>query len=244
VDNAPADQTIPGARAAGATAGTAAAPGEHPEPADRQRVKHGGALRTAVVVNPARVEGLDELRATIEETLAGAGWPAPLWFETTPEDPGAGQARRAVGEGAEVVFVSGGDGTVRSCVEGLAGTEAALAVLPAGTGNLLAANLGLGLLVALAYAAKRARRGQHRGLTLVTMAVGIAATLQSLAFAINPMGGLERGDDLSSDIGVWVGLIGAAIWAVGAAMLAKEIEGDDDERTDNYTRDSASDRTS
>jgi drug/metabolite transporter (DMT)-like permease len=100
------------------------------------------------------------------------------------------------------------------------------------------AYLGLGLLVALVYAAKRARRGQHRGLTLVTMAVGIAATLQCLAFAINPMGGLERGDDLSSDIGVWVGLIGAAIWAIGSGMLAKEIEGDDDERTDNYTRES------
>ncbi|MCK6210111.1 hypothetical protein KZX45_06095 [Georgenia sp. EYE_87] len=106
------------------------------------------------------------------------------------------------------------------------------------------AYLGLGLLVALVYAAKRARRGQHRGLTLVTMAVGIAATLQCFFFAINPMGGLERGDDLSSDIGVWVGLIGAAIWTVGAAMLAKEIEGDDDERTDNYTRDSASDHNS
>jgi drug/metabolite transporter (DMT)-like permease len=107
------------------------------------------------------------------------------------------------------------------------------------------AYLGLGLLVALLYAARRARRGQHRGqhrgLTLVTMAVGIAATLQCFAFAINPMGGLERGDNLSTDIGVWVGLIGAAIWAIGAAVLAKEIEGEDEERTDNYTRDS--DRT-
>lgn len=100
------------------------------------------------------------------------------------------------------------------------------------------AYLGLGLLVAMLYAAKRARRGQHRGLTLVSMAVGIAATLQCLAFAVNPMGGLERGDNLSTDIGVWVGLIGAAIWAVGSALLAKEIEGDDDEHTDNYTRDS------
>lgn len=136
------DQTIPD----GATAHPIVGSGtrsEYPEPADRQRVKHDGPLRTAVVVNPVRVEGLHDLRSTIEETLAGAGWPAPLWFETTPEDPGAGQARRAVAEGAEVVFVSGGDGTVRSCVEGLAGTETALAVLPAGTGNLLATNLGL-----------------------------------------------------------------------------------------------------
>ncbi|MDD9207468.1 hypothetical protein PU560_13485 [Georgenia sp. 10Sc9-8] len=95
------------------------------------------------------------------------------------------------------------------------------------------AYLGLGLLVAMAYAAKRARRGQHRGLTLTSMAVGIAATLQSLAFAIEPMGGLERGDDLSSDIGVWVALIGAAVWTIGSFMLAKEIEGDDEIVTDD-----------
>ncbi len=89
------------------------------------------------------------------------------------------------------------------------------------------AYLGLGLLVALLYAAKRARRGQHRGLTLVSMAVGVAATIQCLAFALNPMGGLERGDNLGTDIGVWVGVIGAAVWAIGSYLLAKEIEGDD-----------------
>ena len=90
------------------------------------------------------------------------------------------------------------------------------------------AYLGLGLLVALIYAGKRARRGQHRGLTLVSMAVGIAAAIQCLAFALNPMGGLERGDDLGTDLGVWVGFLGAAVWAVGSYLLAKEIEGDDD----------------
>jgi uncharacterized membrane protein YidH (DUF202 family) len=90
------------------------------------------------------------------------------------------------------------------------------------------AYLGLGLLVAMAYAMKRAYRGQHRGLTLVSLAVGIAATLQCLAFAFNPMGGLERGDELQTQIGVYVGLLGALIWAVGSFLLAKEIEGDDD----------------
>jgi uncharacterized membrane protein YidH (DUF202 family) len=104
------------------------------------------------------------------------------------------------------------------------------------------AYLGLGLLAAMAYAWQRARRGQHRGLTLVSMAVGIAAALQCTAFALNPMGGLERGDELDPQIGVFVAILGAAIWAIGSGLLAKEIEGDDDEDTDNYTRDASRNR--
>jgi diacylglycerol kinase family enzyme len=105
------------------------------------------------VVNPVKVSDLDLLRRTIEEGLAGAGWPAPAWFETTPEDTGRGQAEAAVRDGAELIFVSGGDGTVTAVVTALAGSkgagskgagsDVALAVLPAGTGNLLATNLGL-----------------------------------------------------------------------------------------------------
>ncbi|MGI4895295.1 MAG: hypothetical protein ACRYF3_09300 [Janthinobacterium lividum] len=91
------------------------------------------------------------------------------------------------------------------------------------------AYLGLGLLLAMAYAASRARRGQHRGLTLVSMAVALAATIQCIAFALHPMGGLERGDNLTPEIGVYVGIVGAAIWAIGSGLLAKQIEGDDEQ---------------
>jgi uncharacterized membrane protein YidH (DUF202 family) len=89
------------------------------------------------------------------------------------------------------------------------------------------AYLGVGLLVAMAYAGKRARRGQHRGLTLASMATGIAATLWSIAYALSPMGALERGDNLSAQIGIYVAILGAAVWAIGSGLLAKEIEGDD-----------------
>lgn len=102
-----------------------------------------GPLRSAVIVNPVRVQDLPQRRQVIESCLTAAGWPAPAWFETTAQDTGTGQARHAVAQGAQIVFVCGGDGTVRSVIAGLIGTEAALAVLPAGTGNLLATNLGL-----------------------------------------------------------------------------------------------------
>jgi diacylglycerol kinase family enzyme len=95
------------------------------------------------VVNPSKVLDLDERRREICGALAEAGWPEPLWLETTPSDPGCGQTRHAIASGVSVVFAFGGDGTVMACATELAGTDVALAVLPSGTGNLLAANLGL-----------------------------------------------------------------------------------------------------
>lgn len=113
---------------------------EHPE---ARRVREGGGLATAVVANPVKIDDVGARRRRIEDTVTAAGWPAPAWYETTPEDAGYGQARQAVGDGAAVVVACGGDGTVMEVLRALVGTDVALAVVPAGTGNLLAANLGL-----------------------------------------------------------------------------------------------------
>jgi diacylglycerol kinase family enzyme len=140
------------------------------------RCRTNPAPASAVVVNPSKVDDLDKLRRTVDDTLARAGWPAPQWFETTPDDPGLGQTRTAVESGAEVVFVCGGDGTVMSAVSALVGTEVSMAVLPAGTGNLLAANLGLstdlaaGLAVALEGGLRRLDVGTVDGRHFAVMA--------------------------------------------------------------------------
>jgi YegS/Rv2252/BmrU family lipid kinase len=99
--------------------------------------------RAAVVVNPSKLTGGPARRAEVDAAFRRAGWPAPDWLETTVDDPGAGPARRAVEGGATVVLAAGGDGTVMSCANALVDTDVALAVLPSGTGNLLARNLGL-----------------------------------------------------------------------------------------------------
>ncbi|WNV75242.1 hypothetical protein [Geodermatophilus sp. DSM 44513] len=89
-----------------------------------------------------------------------------------------------------------------------------------------AAYLGIGFAVALLYAASRAYRRQHRGLSLASMAVGLATLLQCVAWLVDVPGAAERQSELNADVGVWIGLVGAAIWAIGSGLLAKEPEGD------------------
>lgn len=101
------------------------------------------------------------------------------------------------------------------------------------TSIALVAFLGVGLTVALQYALHRARSRQHRGLSLTALAVGIATVLLSLGYIIDAPGAFERGADLSTEVGAWIGLLGGVVWSVGAALLAREPEGDDDWNADH-----------
>lgn len=83
--------------------------------------------------------GLGRLR----DALATEGWADPLWFEVPKSKKAPKRVRRAVAEGADLVLVWGGDGTVQRCVDALAGTGVPFAILPAGTANLVATNLGI-----------------------------------------------------------------------------------------------------
>ena len=117
--------------------------GEPDQHAGRRR--DGLPRRAAIVYNPIKVPDFPALRERIHAHMARAGWAEPLWLGTTVDDPGAGMCAEAATEKSEVVIVCGGDGTVMACVTALAGTDMPLALLPAGTGNLLARNLGIPL---------------------------------------------------------------------------------------------------
>jgi diacylglycerol kinase (ATP) len=83
--------------------------------------------------------GLAELR----RVLKAQGVADPLWYEVAKAKHAPDRAQRALDDGADLVFAWGGDGTVRRCMGVLAGTDACLAVIPAGTANLFATNLDI-----------------------------------------------------------------------------------------------------
>jgi len=103
-------------------------------------------IRNAVIIhNPFAGRG-SKRRArqldTAREILANAGIETELQA-TTGSSAATALARRAVEQGRQLVIVCGGDGTVNEAVNGLAGSQVPLAVLPAGTANVLAKELGI-----------------------------------------------------------------------------------------------------
>ena len=98
----------------------------------------------AVVFNPAKVP-VKALRDEVASAEAEHGWEPTLWFETGEHDNGTSAARDAIASAPDVVLVAGGDGTVRAVAEEIYSAGVPLALLPAGTGNLLARNLRLTL---------------------------------------------------------------------------------------------------
>src|ERR1700754_1188594 len=100
--------------------------------------------RAAVIYNPIKVD-LPRLKREVGKAQKAADWNDSLWLPTTVDDIGGAQAAHALTQKVDVVLAAGGDGTVRAVAEGLRGSGVALALLPSGTGNILARNLDIGV---------------------------------------------------------------------------------------------------
>lgn len=125
---------------------------------------------SVVIVHPGKVGDLATAQATLAGLARANGHEPPRWVETTAHEPGPGQARAAVAEGAELVLVWGGDGTMVGVAGALVGTGIPLGILPGGTGNLLVRNLGIPL--DLPGAAQVAFTGRNRTIDLLDVDLG------------------------------------------------------------------------
>ncbi|MCU1676818.1 MAG: hypothetical protein JWM93_1576 [Frankiales bacterium] len=151
-----------------------------------------------VVFNP--VSGLNpkEVRAALTE----AGLTDLTWVETTKEDPGTDAAAAAVEEGASLVVACGGDGTVMACVSGVAGSDVPLAVIPAGTGNLLARNFAIEL--TLGGAARIAANGVRRPIDVGILGGEKFAVMAGIGFDAQMLRDAPR--DLKDKVG-WLAYV-------------------------------------
>ncbi|WP_439551721.1 diacylglycerol/lipid kinase family protein [Falsiroseomonas sp.] len=117
-------------------------------------------MRIAVVINSASGSALgrDQIALEVARHLEAAGLDAVL----VPEHPDGLLARldHAVAHGADAVVVGGGDGTIAAAAARLMGGPAALGILPLGTMNMLAKDLGIPL--DLAEAAEALAHGAIR----------------------------------------------------------------------------------
>lgn len=101
--------------------------------------------KVAIVLNPSKFADQNSFKQRITEVIERIEGAEVVFYETTVEDPGRGLARQAITEGADLVVAAGGDGTVRMVASELAGTDTLMSIIPAGTGNLLARNVGIPL---------------------------------------------------------------------------------------------------
>ncbi|WP_127819914.1 diacylglycerol/lipid kinase family protein [Microbacterium sp. CPCC 204701] len=97
----------------------------------------------AVVYNPTNGP-IERLRGAVAAQVSAA-WGETRWYETRSDDSGRSAAEQALAHAAAVVIIAGGDGTIRAVAEVMHGTGIPVALLPTGTGNLLARALGMAI---------------------------------------------------------------------------------------------------
>ncbi|WP_091039090.1 diacylglycerol/lipid kinase family protein [Glycomyces harbinensis] len=196
--------------------------------------------RIAIVWNPSKASR-EDLEQALPEEAAAAGL---TWHETSVEDPGVGAADEALAAGADVVVAVGGDGTVRAVAERLArdDTAAELVIVPQGTGNLLARNLGIAV-NDTAGALARAFGGESRAVDLAWIEADVDGEHLRQAFVVMAGFGIdahmiaETDEDLKSKVGwlAYVESLGRALDASAVVEFDIAVDGGESERASGHT---------
>lgn len=187
--------------------------------------------RIAFIVNATK-PGVVVLREAAFRACSLRYLPEPLWLTTSADDAGGGVARHAVEQGAGALVAVGGDGTVRAVAEVAVEAGVPLGIIPIGTGNLLARNIGLPLRDT--YAALRvALDGSEVAVDMAHLAVtrddGTAEEHPFLVIAGLGLGAdmvVGAHDSLKRHIG-WAAYFVAAIRHLPGSRMRAEVRIDD-----------------
>jgi diacylglycerol kinase (ATP) len=185
----------------------------------------GSGRRCAVIFNPVKVS--NGFREMMSDRLATARWAEPVWLPTAEEDPGRSMAAIAVDQQVDLVVAAGGDGTVRVVADGLANSGIPMGIVPSGTANLLARNLGIPM--AEADAIEVVLSGRTRTIDLIKLSVDGAEGEHYAVMAgmgIDAMIMDETRDDLKDKIGTAAYFVAAAR-AMGRLPVPMRIKVDD-----------------
>ena len=181
--------------------------------------------RCAVIFNPVKVS--DGFRDATSARLAAARWTDPIWLSTTEDDPGRSMAASAVEQQVDLVVAAGGDGTVRIVADGLANTGIPMGIVPSGTANLLARNLGIPMAEADAIDVVLSGRTRTIDLIKLTIDGGEPEHFAVMAgMGIDAMTMDETSADLKDKIGTAAYVVAAAR-ALGRLPVPMSIKVDD-----------------
>jgi diacylglycerol kinase family enzyme len=162
-------------------------------------------LDIAIILNPGSGRGNgDELAARLIQLFAAAGREATV-LAAGPGRPIGDQVRRAVDQGCRIAVAAGGDGTVNALASAVAGTGIPLGILPIGTLNHFAKDLGIPL--DLEQAVRVITQGARREVDVGE--VNGAVFVNNSSIGVYPRIVALRSRRQAEGLGKWV----AALWA-------------------------------
>lgn len=193
-----------------------------------------------IVWNPTKVDE-DALRGDAERIFAGEEL---HWWETSADDPGRSMASDALAAGCDTIVAVGGDGTVRIVAEELAKSESTsgvrLGIVPQGTGNLLARNLGIPL-GSVSAALQRIADGNDREIDMGWVRTDNnddeTGFLVMVGFGLDAHMLAETDDDLKARAGwlAYAEAMGRAVAAAEVVDVTLQIDDSDAEELSGHT---------